>query len=177
MVVGLAIAVAVVAVAVVLAVVLRGGKGEKVPRVSSSPSALQSAKRVALTPPDWGSGFVQDIPYESDDLSTYFLDSGCKSVQEPLVNALAEVQRNVRTSDQTVYAYSTVTVYSSPTFAQADAARIRQDTQRCPKQTDTASKARWENVHEAAVPPLSFFELAADQVTVHEAQRARPPSC
>lgn len=25
--------------------------------------------------------------------------------------------------------------------------------------------------------PVSFFELATDQVTVHEAQRARPPSC
>ncbi|MEV6052419.1 hypothetical protein [Streptomyces sp. NPDC052107] len=158
MVVGLAVAVAVVAVTVVLAVVLRGGKGEKAPRVSSSSAALQSAKRVALTPPDWGSGFVQDDPYENDDLNTYFLDSGCKNVQAPLASALAEVRRNVKTSDRTVYAYSSVTVYSSPAFAQADAARTRQDGQRCPKQTDTMSKTRWEGVHEVAVPTLKGLD-------------------
>ncbi|MER6060135.1 hypothetical protein ABT167_02850 [Streptomyces sp. NPDC001792] len=87
-------------------------------------SEIREACRAdALGPGFW---FVQDAPYENDDLNVYFVGSGCKNVEEPLVDALAKALRNVKTSEQTVYANSSVIVYSSPAFAQADASRIRQ---------------------------------------------------
>lgn len=157
-------AAAVVAIAVVLVIALSGGKSKKNPHIDSSAVALKLARRITLTPADWGAGFVWDDPYENDDLTEGLADSSCKYAMQPIVDALAAVQRSVHATDQTVNANSVLVVYREPSFAQADAARFRVSTQRCRIVNGAEDKARWEGVHEVNISGLrGFDEVVAEE--------------
>ncbi|AYN40944.1 hypothetical protein D9753_20995 [Streptomyces dangxiongensis] len=158
-------AVVVVAVAAVAALVLARRGGGNTPSAGTPAQARDITRRVTLTPADWGPDAVRNDPYENDDKVVLVADDGCKVVRQPGVNMLGYLDRNVRKKDLTEYVTSTVMVYRDAGLAQADAARFRADAQRCGKESDTGSKARWEDIHEVDISTLKGFD---DVVTAEE---------
>lgn len=156
-------AAAVVAVAVGLAIAL-SGRDQGHERVRSAAQARDLAKRVALTPADWGSGYVRSDPYETDQVVQSVADDSCTlSVRQP-VNELAALERNAQKSDRTVADTSTVVVHRDTGSATADIARFRSDTRRCRTEYDAATKQKWEDVHAVDVPALKGFdELSGEE--------------
>ncbi|MFF4564946.1 hypothetical protein [Streptomyces sp. NPDC001435] len=165
---------AVVGIAVVFAM-SRGGEGGTKQDPSTAASAREITRRVALTPADWGSGFTRSDHYENEEKSEGVTDPDCNYVTQPIVNALAALQRGVRKEDRTVYANSTVVVYRNASSAQADVARLRSDVQRCPMEKEAASKARWESVHQVDVPrPKGFDEVVGEEGHLVADENGRP---
>ncbi|MFF1402886.1 hypothetical protein [Streptomyces sp. NPDC058294] len=152
------VAVAAVAVAVVAALVLARHAGRGTPSAGTPAQARDITRRVALAPADWGPDAVRDDPYENDDKVVLVADDSCKVVRQPGVYMLGYLDRNVRKKDLTEYVTSTVMVYRGAGFAQADAARFRADAQRCGKEADSGSKARWEDIHEVDISTLKGFD-------------------
>lgn len=152
-----------VAVAVGLAIAL-GGRDQGHERVRSAAQARDLAKRVALTPADWGSGYVRSDPYETDQVVQSVADDSCTLVVQPPANELAALERNAQKSDRTVADTSTVVVHRDSGSATADIARFRSDTQRCRTEYDSATKQKWEDVHAVDVPALKGFdELSGEE--------------
>jgi hypothetical protein len=136
----------------------------KVPSVSSSTAARDLAKRVALTPKDWGGSFVRDSPYENTDRYWPVVDQDCKITSESPTAALDILIRNAKESDDTAFTQSTVTTYKGADSAKRAVARRREPLQRCPTQSVAGSKARVENVHEVDVPDVKGFDdLVAEE--------------
>ncbi|WP_407286392.1 hypothetical protein [Streptomyces sp. BP-8] len=130
----------------------------KVPSVSSSAAARNLAKRVALTPKDWGSTFVRNSPYENTGQYWTFVDQDCKITSESLTDALDGLQRNVKESDDTVLSDSSLITYKRADSAESFVARQREPLRRCPKQGIAGSNAQYENIHEVKVPDLKGFD-------------------
>ncbi|MBL1082134.1 hypothetical protein JK359_09080 [Streptomyces actinomycinicus] len=158
-------AAAAVVAAVVVALVLTRRGGESTPAVDTASQAREVAKRVALTPPDWGTDYVRSSPYEDDDKSVLFADADCQLVRQPGVNMLAYLDRTVHTPEKSVYATSTVIVYRNDGSAQADAARFQSDAQRCEKETKANSKVQWEDIRQTDITSVKGFD---DTVSAEE---------
>ncbi|MFG2285521.1 hypothetical protein ACGFOU_05575 [Streptomyces sp. NPDC048595] len=136
----------------------------KVPSVSSSAEARNLAKRVALTPKDWGDSFVRDSPYENTGQYWPVVDQDCKVALQPLAAALDTLYRNAKEPDETVFAQSSVMTYKGSDSAKRAVAQRREPLQRCPTQNLAGSKARLDNVHEVDVPNLKGFDdLVAEE--------------
>ncbi|MFE1771269.1 hypothetical protein [Streptomyces sp. NPDC059008] len=136
----------------------------KVPSVSSSAAARNLAKRVTLTPKDWGASFVRDSPYEITDRYWAVVDQDCKITSESPTAALDIFIRNAKEPDYVAFAQSTVTTYKGADSAERAVARRREPLQRCPTQNVAGSKARVENVHEVDVPDVKGFDdLVAEE--------------
>ncbi|MFE0189547.1 hypothetical protein [Streptomyces sp. NPDC058989] len=130
----------------------------KVPSVSSSAAARNIAKRVTLTPEDWGSSFVRDSPYENSQKYWTVVDQDCKITSEALTGALDSLGRNVRESNKTAYSSSTLITYKGADSAGRAVVQQREPLRRCPTQSMAGGKARSENVHEVDVPDLKGFD-------------------
>ncbi|MFE0515679.1 hypothetical protein [Streptomyces sp. NPDC058964] len=145
-------------VAVLLVVTSHRNKDGKKPAVSTAAEARGIARRVALTPPDWGSGFTKGDPYESEDTTEGVTDQNCDYATQPIADALSAVRRNVGRTDGTALASSQVVVYRGAEPARADAARLRSEARRCPKVKEAEGNARWEGIHEVALTELKGFD-------------------
>ncbi|WP_148666644.1 hypothetical protein [Streptomyces sp. MOE7] len=156
-----------VALVVIVVVITFGSGGDDgggtsapatVPSVSSSAAAHDLATHVTLAPADWGSAYVRDSPYEGDDMAKTLPDQNCKIVAESLTDALANQWRNVKNSDNTAFASSSLTVYKGADFAKRDIARQRDALRQCPSESETNGKRQWDNVHEVKNPALKGFD-------------------
>ncbi|MFJ9868273.1 hypothetical protein [Streptomyces sp. NPDC101165] len=158
--IGAAAAVAAIAVGLVI---LLGGREPGHERVETAAQARDLARRVALKPADWGSGYVRSTPYETDDVTESFADASCYlGVQTP-VNLLAALERNAQSPDRKVVNTSTVIVHRDTASAAAGIARFRTDARRCPTEYDSASKQKWEDVRAVDVPGLKGFDEVAGE--------------
>ncbi|WP_146022158.1 hypothetical protein [Streptomyces sp. CB02959] len=150
--------------------VLGGGKGggnaSAIPNIDSSVAASDLAKRVTLTPADWGPEFTQDSPYESSELSGNTVDQNCNYVSQTLDNALATLRRNVKKPDGAVIAVSIFTAYQATGSAQSIISRHHDELQRCT--AETQGKVRFDDVHAAAIPEIKGF----DEVVAEEGHQA-----
>ncbi|MCZ0988833.1 hypothetical protein [Streptomyces diastatochromogenes] len=163
MLIGAAAAVVAVAVAVGLAIVL-GGRDQGHERVRTVAQARDLAKRVALAPADWGSGYVRSDPYETDQVVQSVADASCTLSVQPPANELAALERNAQKSDRTVADTATVVVHRDTASAAADIARFRADTRRCRTEYDSATKQKWEDVHAVDVPAVKGYdELSGEE--------------
>ncbi|MEU7055402.1 hypothetical protein [Streptomyces sp. NPDC046197] len=154
----------VVAIAVALLVISMGGGRQDV----GTPAAARGlARRVTLSPSDWGAGFVRGAAYENTEMAQGLTDRNCAYLAQPIAGALAALQRTVGTPDRTVVAYARLVVYRDAASARADIARLRADTDHCRTEHDAAGKARWEDVHAVDVPALRGF----DEVATEEGHR------
>ncbi|MFE0377820.1 hypothetical protein ACFW1M_20050 [Streptomyces inhibens] len=151
---------------------LSGGKDEgepsgnpsKVPSVRSSAAASDLAKRVTLTPKDWGSTFVRDSPYQSAGLAWSVVDEDCKVTPESPAGALAALTRSAKEPDGTAYSDSSFITYKGADFAQRGITRQREPLQRCRKMSDAGGKTQYDNVHEVAFPEMKGFDdLVAEE--------------
>ncbi|MGY4974499.1 hypothetical protein ACWGCC_35740 [Streptomyces nigrescens] len=140
------------------------GSSSPVPSVSSSAAASDLAKRVTLTPKDWGGAFVRDSPYQSTGLTWVVIDQDCKVTTESPVGALAALQRNAKEPGDTAFSYSAFIAYKEANSAKRGIARQREPLQRCPKMSDAGGKTQYDNVHEVAIPDLKGFDaLVAEE--------------
>ncbi|MFG3659615.1 hypothetical protein [Streptomyces sp. NPDC047706] len=162
MLVGAGAAVAAIGAAVALVPVLAGPDQEP-ERIRTAAEARDVAKRVALTPADWGSGYVRSDPYETDDVTHYVADDSCYIVAQRPATMLAGLQRSVQKSDQSVGATSGVIVHRDAASATTDIARMRADAARCPTELDSASKQKWENVRALDLPDLKGSDEVAGE--------------
>ncbi|MBL1087281.1 hypothetical protein JK359_35890 [Streptomyces actinomycinicus] len=147
----------VAAVLVTLVLTRRGGEGT--PAVDTPTKAREVARRVALTPVDWGPDYVRSSSqYEGEDKSVQFADDDCQLVTQEGVNMLADLDRNVDKANKTVSATSKVVVYRDAGSAQADAARYRSDAKHCEKETKANSKLRWEGIRQIDISTVKGFD-------------------
>ncbi|MFG2285515.1 hypothetical protein ACGFOU_05540 [Streptomyces sp. NPDC048595] len=133
-----------------------------VPSVSASAVARDIAKRVTLTPKDWGSSFVQASPYEDSTPSWMVAGQDCQSKATSLVNAIDYLSRDATESETTAYASSALITLKGADSAGRAVAEQRDSVRRCPKQWVAGSET--ENIHEVDVPDLKGFDdLVAEE--------------
>ncbi|WP_311137449.1 hypothetical protein [Streptomyces sp. I6] len=121
------------------------------------------ATRVALTPPDWGSGFTRHTPYEVDPAPEPVVRENCELAGRPSrIGTLASLQRNVAETASGIAGTSEVRVFADDATAQRYLADARDDIHRCPDQF--RGKERWSGVREANPPEVAGFdELVAEE--------------
>ncbi len=163
--IGVGVAVVVIVAALAFFAFIGGDDGgepsanpSKVPSVSSSEVARDLAKRVTLTPKDWGSSFVQDSPYENTEQYWPVVDQDCKITSKAMAGALDSLERNAKESDNTVLSSTTLTTYKGADSAKRAVVLQREPLQRCPTEIVAGSKARTENIHEVNTPDLKGFD-------------------
>ncbi|MFJ6945599.1 hypothetical protein ACISU4_13305 [Streptomyces wuyuanensis] len=166
-------AAAVVLALVVVLVVSLGGDGDDDGgnAVSPAPTDTKAAEaaahavatRVALAPPDWGSGFAQHKPYEVDPAPESLVRENCEFASRPSrIGTLASLQRNVTETASGIAGTSEVKVFTDEATAKQYLADARDNIHRCPDQF--RGKERWNGVREASPPQLpGFDELVSEE--------------
>ncbi|MFD8194899.1 hypothetical protein [Streptomyces wuyuanensis] len=165
-------AAAVLALIVVLVVSLGGGDDDGGGSAASpAPTDTKAAEaaahavatRVALAPPDWGSGFTQHKPYEVDPAPESLVRENCEFASRPSrIGTLASLQRNVTETASGIAGTSEVKVFADEATAKQYLADARDNIHRCPDQF--RGKERWNGVREATPPQLpGFDELVAEE--------------
>ncbi|WP_411087831.1 hypothetical protein [Streptomyces sp. 061-3] len=133
---------------------------------ASSPARVDAhalAKRVTLTPADWGAAYKQADPYEQATSTAGVTNNSCKYEGKAIVNSLGGLERDVTTPDQTTAVTSTLVVYKDPASAHDAITQFRTGTERCRTVSATASKAQWKDVHEVKIPKKGFDEVATEE--------------
>ncbi|MFE0095917.1 hypothetical protein [Streptomyces sp. NPDC059015] len=157
---------------VVVLVVSLGGDGDGGgSAVSPTPTDTKAAEaaahavatRVALAPPDWGSGFTQHKPYEVDPAPESLVRENCEFASRPSrIGTLASLQRHVTEASSGIAGTSEVKVFIDEATAKQYLADARDNIHRCPDQF--RGKERWNSVREASPPQLSGFdELVSEE--------------
>ncbi|MGW7369081.1 hypothetical protein ACWGI8_38080 [Streptomyces sp. NPDC054841] len=124
---------------------------------AAAAEAHRIASAVALSPQDWGPGFVRSTPYEEDPALEEAVRPNCELYQKPLrAGTLAAVSRAAQDDLQGFTTSSLVAVYVDDATARQSLADDRNTIHRCT--TQRMGKSRWDDVHEAIAPPLSGFD-------------------
>ncbi|MET8128922.1 hypothetical protein ABZV67_31495 [Streptomyces sp. NPDC005065] len=133
---------------------------------TTTPQAHRVVRTAALTPADWGPGFVKSTPYEQDPLAETVVQENCTLVAKPSrTGTLAAVGRRSRKAAPYENGLSQIRVYADTATAKKFLTDGKNAVGRCPNQQD--GKARWKDIRETAPPDLpGFDDLVSEQGTL-----------
>ncbi|WP_371799183.1 hypothetical protein OG963_15985 [Streptomyces sp. NBC_01707] len=169
------IAVGTAVVALGLAVLLRAVGGDDPAGGSSTPAGTGATttpqahtvvRSAALTPADWGRGFVRSTPYEQDPLAETVVQENCTlAAKRNRTGTLAALGRRSQKAAPYENGLSQIRVYADTATAKTFLADGEDAVGRCPDQRD--GEARWKDIRETTPPDLTGFDdLASEQGTL-----------
>ncbi|MFD4225291.1 hypothetical protein [Streptomyces sp. NPDC058545] len=169
------IAVGAAVVALGLVVLLRAigddnpGGGSSTPAgtgATTTPQAHRVVRSAALTPADWGPGFVKSAPYEQDPLAETVVRKNCTLAAKPnRTGTLAALGRRSQKAAPYENGLSQIRVYADTATAKKFLTDGKDAVDRCPNQRD--GKARWKDIRETTPPDLpGFDDLLSEQGTL-----------
>ncbi|MER5682714.1 hypothetical protein [Streptomyces sp. NPDC002205] len=133
---------------------------------TTTPKAHRVVRTAALTPADWGPGFVKSTPYEQDPLAETVVQENCTLVAKPSrTGTPAAVGRRSQKAAPYENGLSQIRVYADTATAKKFLTDGKNAVGRCPNQQD--GKARWKDIRETAPPDLpGFDDLVSEQGTL-----------
>ncbi|MEU0394398.1 hypothetical protein ABZ208_16750 [Streptomyces sp. NPDC006208] len=126
-------------------------------------AARRLASRVALTPADWGPGFIRSTRYETAPVAESVVLLTCEwSSRAVRAGTVASVSRSVYEVASGLSATSEVRLFDDEDTAQAYVTDVRDGIRRCPQQHRDSE--RWVGVHTTPSPQVpGFDEIVAEE--------------
>ncbi|WP_328396073.1 hypothetical protein OHS70_10680 [Streptomyces sp. NBC_00390] len=126
-------------------------------------AARRLASRVALTPADWGPGFIRSTRYETAPVAESVVLLTCEwSSRAVRAGTVASVSRSVHEVASGLSATSEVRVFDDEDTAQTYVTDVRDGIRRCPAQH--RDRERWVDVRTTPSPQVpGFDEIVAEE--------------